>query len=288
MRRLYSSFQCIDPEEIQLYGHYDSSTASRLVFTFDRCDSSKPENECQPDVDFSEWSKTKFVAYLVNEKRLDLLEDSDDKNVEEATLHWIPINRIYPTSTTVLVQESTLHPEESLTSRPVDKNYFTVRDYKGTSFSNRYDDSTFKTLYVEMHDSQLHINVQTTSIIEQIIQIGGLLFVLLLISQCLVSIFRWNKVENELVGHLFKKHTRLGTNKKLAYLNATDQYAASEIWQETAPTCCLKRCGTQDSRDRWFEIGRKALYKELNVVNLLRAVRMVTLFAKQETSPFKW
>ena len=37
----------------------------------------------------------------------------------------------------------------------------------------------------------------------------------------------------------------------------------------------------------WFEIGRKALHKELSVVNLLRSLRLVELIARTRTSDFK-
>ena len=58
--------------------------------------------------------------------------------------------------------------------------------------------------------------------VDMLTNMGGLLFIAMLISFISVSVCRCNKSENELVSQLYKKRTRQGVNKKMALLNADD------------------------------------------------------------------
>ena len=63
--------KCLDDSEAELRinGNFDSEKATNLMVVFERCDVSKPENNCVDDIEFEAWLRSKYIITLENEKK---------------------------------------------------------------------------------------------------------------------------------------------------------------------------------------------------------------------------
>ena len=125
---------------------------------------------------------------------------------------------------------------------------------------------------------------------------GGLGFILTSIASFLNLVFTINKMENKLVSQLYQKpstfsvedlnsmsgskvHTIEG-NKKL---KASEQSVSRELFQGLH--CFGRRCCNEgDLTDRIFAVGRENLARDINLIRIVRSLRVFESYAADRMS----
>mmetsp|Transcript_30479 Transcript_30479/g.40549 ORF Transcript_30479/g.40549 Transcript_30479/m.40549 type:complete len:103 (+) Transcript_30479:119-427(+) len=94
-----------------------------------------------------------------------------------------------------------------------------------------------------------------------------------------INLLTYNKLQNLLVSHLYKKPSTYWETKEdikgPRELNADDQSVSMELCQNLF--CCGRKCccGSGDMTDKLFTVGRESLARDLNIVRLIRSLRVV-------------
>ena len=91
----HKKMKCLDMNNIEVQGDYNSPTARSFVLTFVKCNNQTYEGPgfCRPESEIKKWIQRKFILVNQNNKRFSTREYSYDKKVtQEARLEWIPLN----------------------------------------------------------------------------------------------------------------------------------------------------------------------------------------------------
>lgn len=75
-------FKCIDKEDLQIWGDYNSAKAQQLVVRFKMC----LGEGCESEENIREWLKGKYIVIIYNQIRFDSQQFFMDSRVAEARL----------------------------------------------------------------------------------------------------------------------------------------------------------------------------------------------------------
>ena len=89
--------QCIDEEDLYLYGDFNSATGDQLNVQFVRCNNATRLEEglpadCLSDEDITTFTMNKFILVLYNQVRFDSSKYGEDAITKESRVQWVPIN----------------------------------------------------------------------------------------------------------------------------------------------------------------------------------------------------
>ena len=85
--------KCLDTENLELQGDYNSPRARSFVINFERCDNSTFAGRCKTDDQITRWLQRKFILINTNRMRFSTREfESKLKVLEESSVIWAPIS----------------------------------------------------------------------------------------------------------------------------------------------------------------------------------------------------
>ena len=84
-------FKCVDPEDLIIWGDYNSRRAQQLAVKFKICDGG-PANGCKEKEEILEWIKGKYIVLLYNQIRFSQEDYFSDSRIEESRILYIPVS----------------------------------------------------------------------------------------------------------------------------------------------------------------------------------------------------
>ena len=91
----YRKLKCLDVDDLEVQGDYNSPTTRSFVLLFEKC-SSENDNfkdvQCKSDDEIKQWLARKFILILQNNERFSTRLYGDEKVAKESRTVWIPIN----------------------------------------------------------------------------------------------------------------------------------------------------------------------------------------------------
>ena len=81
-------FKCVDRDELEIWGDYNSPKAQQLAFKFKMCEGVG----CASKDTILEWLAGKYIVLLYNQIRFDQARYFEQSRVREARISYIPVS----------------------------------------------------------------------------------------------------------------------------------------------------------------------------------------------------
>ena len=82
-------FECVDKEDLILYGDYSSYKASQFNVQFIKC---HDRPDCKSQEEITAFIRNKFLLILYNQVRFDSTRYEWDSIIHESKIMWLPVN----------------------------------------------------------------------------------------------------------------------------------------------------------------------------------------------------
>ena len=226
----------------------------------------------------------KWLAMLTNERTF----DPDSREVREASrITWVELQTDKALEIQYQVNRKSFQKDDSLFSmQAVEATYF---DLSYVMHKNRVSEKDFwLTIRFFVNPSVQLTQKQVYSFLDFCRDIGGAAFLLSLISGQINAIWTYNKLENILVSQLYLKPSiwkgeidKVGSDKAL---RAEEQSVSKEFCQlfrfRGRQLCCRG-----DQTDSFFELGRSNLSHDINLIRIVRSLRVFEQFLEESVPP---
>ena len=126
--RIVGNWHCLDNEDFDLYGGYNSGAAQTIRINVMLCDPS--ETECD-EVDYPKFLSDKFVTVLTNERGFEQNAPSGQQVRNEAKLTWIPIQTDQANEQFFSIKRSRLHQDQSIFGKAGDDQSMVGVSWRG-------------------------------------------------------------------------------------------------------------------------------------------------------------
>lgn len=122
-------FRCMDPDDLEIYGSYNSFRAKQLIITVDRCVNTTEVTNCKSDEEIDKFLRNKYVLFVYNQRLFNMSNYGYESISMKSHVSWIKVSN----------QISRIVPFEIYTTQQILQDYrINLDDITELEFDNNY------------------------------------------------------------------------------------------------------------------------------------------------------
>ena len=95
-----------DFEKVNMFGDYNSGSASNLVIAFDLCNTETSDVQCEKREEIEQWMARKYFMVLTNHSRFITHEFHEKRMQNRSKLFWYPLSHRIKVDSVMMIQRT--------------------------------------------------------------------------------------------------------------------------------------------------------------------------------------